>query len=41
VLPHVAAQTDPRSAAQVVARNLTAMRSGNPMQNLVNRHTGY
>jgi glyoxylate/hydroxypyruvate reductase len=41
VLPHVAAQTDPRSAVQVVARNLTAMRSGNPMQNLVNRHTGY
>jgi glyoxylate/hydroxypyruvate reductase len=41
VLPHVAAQTDPRSAAQVVARNLLALRSGCPLQHLVNRHAGY
>jgi glyoxylate/hydroxypyruvate reductase len=41
VLPHVAAQTDPRSAVQVVARNLLALRSGSPIQHLVNRHLGY
>jgi glyoxylate/hydroxypyruvate reductase len=41
VLPHVAAQTDPRSAVQVVARNVLAHRSGGPLQHLVNRHAGY
>jgi glyoxylate/hydroxypyruvate reductase len=41
VLPHVAAQTDARSAVQVVARNLLALRSGSPIQHLVNRHAGY
>lgn len=41
VLPHVAAQTDPRSAVQVVARNVRAVRAGEPIQHLVNRHNGY
>ncbi len=41
VLPHVAAQTDPRSAVQVVARNVGALRSGNSLFNLVNRVAGY
>ncbi len=41
VLPHVAAQTDPRSAVQVVARNVSALRSGNSLSNLVNRQAGY
>jgi len=41
VLPHVAAQTDPHSAVQIVARNVRAMRSGEPLQHLVNRHAGY
>ena len=41
VLPHVAAQTDPRSAAQVVAANIRALRSGKPLQHLVDRTRGY
>ena len=41
VLPHVAAQTDPRSAAQVVAANIQALRSGQPLQHLVDRQRGY
>ena len=41
VLPHTAAQTDPRSAAQVVARNVCALRSGSPIQHLVSRQAGY
>jgi glyoxylate/hydroxypyruvate reductase len=41
VLPHVAAQTDPRSAVQVVACNLLALRRGNPIQHVVNRNAGY
>lgn len=41
VLPHVAAQTDPRSAAQVVAANIRALRSGQPLQHLVDRSRGY
>jgi glyoxylate/hydroxypyruvate reductase A len=41
VLPHVAAQTDPRSAAQVVARQLQALRSGLPLQYLVERDRCY
>lgn len=41
VLPHVAAQTDPRSAAQVVAANIRALRSGQPLQHLVDRTRGY
>jgi len=34
VLPHVAALTDPRSAAAVVAANLAAWRAGQPIQTL-------
>ena len=41
VLPHVAAQTDPRSAARVVAANIRAVRSGQPLQHLVDRTRGY
>lgn len=41
VLPHVAAQTDPRSAAQVVAANIRALRVGQPLQHLVDRQRGY
>lgn len=41
VLPHCAAQTDPRSAAVVVAANLRALRAGQPVQHLVDRTRGY
>ena len=41
VLPHVAALTDARSAAQVVARNVLALRQGLPLQHLVDRTRGY
>jgi glyoxylate/hydroxypyruvate reductase A len=41
VLPHVAAQTDARSAAQVVAQNLAAWRRGEPLAHQVDRRTGY
>lgn len=41
VLPHAAAQTDPRSAAGVVAANLQAWRAGRPLANLVDRQRGY
>ena len=41
VLPHIAALTDPRSAAQVVARNVNAFRSGAPLAHLVDRARGY
>ena len=41
VLPHVAAQTDPRSAAGVVARNVRALREGRPIEHLVDREAGY
>jgi glyoxylate/hydroxypyruvate reductase len=41
VLPHIAALTDPRSAAQVVARNVQALRQGQPLENLVDRARGY
>ena len=41
VLPHTAAQTDPRSAAQVVAANLSALREGRPLAHLVERGKGY
>ncbi|MED5621523.1 2-hydroxyacid dehydrogenase [Ideonella sp. BN130291] len=41
VLPHAAALTDPRSAAQVVACNLRALRGGEPLQHLVQRERGY
>lgn len=41
VRPHVAAATDPRSAAQVVARNIRALREGRPLAHLVDRCAGY
>ncbi len=41
LLPHVAALTDSRSAAQVVAANLRALRDGTALANLVNRLRGY
>jgi glyoxylate/hydroxypyruvate reductase A len=41
VLPHVAALTDPRSAALVVARNVRALRDGRALENLVDRSRGY
>jgi glyoxylate/hydroxypyruvate reductase A len=41
LLPHVAAQTDGRSAAAVVAANLRALRDGRPLAHLVSRERGY
>jgi glyoxylate/hydroxypyruvate reductase A len=41
VLPHVAALTDERSAATVVAHNLRALRSGQPLAHRVDRSRGY
>lgn len=41
VLPHVAAQTDARSAAAIAAGNLAALREGRPLQHLVDRQRGY
>ena len=41
VLPHVAAQTDARSAAAVVAENVNAFRAGRAMRHLVDRARAY
>jgi glyoxylate/hydroxypyruvate reductase A len=41
VLPHVAAQTDARSAAAIVAANVRRWRAGEPVSNLVDRSRGY
>ncbi len=41
VLPHVAAQTDPRSASAVAAANVAALREGTPLQHLVDRDRAY
>ena len=41
VLPHVAAQTDPRSAALIAAGNVRAFRAGVAPTNLVDRRRGY
>lgn len=41
VLPHVAAATDARSAAAVVAANLQALADGRPLAHLVDRARGY
>jgi glyoxylate/hydroxypyruvate reductase A len=41
VLPHTAAQTDPRSAAEIAARNVRALRAGQPIAALVDRSKGY
>lgn len=41
VLPHVAAQTDERSASAVVAANIDALVDGAPLAHLVRRDAGY
>ena len=41
VLPHVAAQTDPRSAAEIAAANVRRLQAGDAVQNLVDRTRGY
>jgi len=41
LLPHVAALTDPASAAQMVAANVRALREGRPLAHLVDRQRGY
>ena len=41
VLPHAAAQTDPRSAAAVAAANVRALRAGRPIAHEVDRARGY
>lgn len=41
VLPHTAAQTDPRSAAEVVAANVRALRRGATLLHRVERSQGY
>jgi len=41
LLPHVAAQTDPHSAAQVVAANVRALYAGRPLAHLVQLERGY
>jgi glyoxylate/hydroxypyruvate reductase A len=41
VLPHVAAQTDPVSAAHVVAANVRALFEGRPLSHLVQPQRGY
>jgi len=41
VLPHVAAQTDPASASQVVAANVVALFDGRPLAHLVDRQRAY
>ena len=41
VLPHVAADTNPRSASRVVAANVRALRDGQPLAHLVDRNRSY
>ena len=41
VLPHCAAQTDPRSAVPLVRANLAALRAGLPLSHRVDRGQGY
>ena len=41
VLPHVAAQTDARSASALVAANVAALRAGRPLRHLVDRARAY
>lgn len=41
VLPHCAAQTDPRTAVPQVRANLAALRAGQPLAHLVDRGQGY
>lgn len=41
VLPHVAATTDPESAAPLALQNIAAFRAGRPLTGLVSRSRGY
>ena len=41
VLPHIAAQTDPRTAAERAAANVRRWRAGEPLADLVDRERGY
>ena len=41
VLPHVAASTDPESAAPIAVQNVAAFRAGRPLTGLVSRSLGY
>ena len=41
VLPHVAAQTDARTASALVAANVAALRAGRPLQHVVDRARAY
>ena len=41
VLPHIAAPTDPRTAAHVAAANVRALREGRTLAHLVDRSRGY
>lgn len=41
VTPHIAAETRPETAAIEVAKNLAGFEKGEPLQNLVDRNTGY
>ena len=41
VLPHIAAPTDPRTAAPIAAANVRALRAGRPLAHLVDRERGY
>jgi glyoxylate/hydroxypyruvate reductase len=41
VLPHIAALTDPRGAAQVVAANVQALIDGEPLAHQIDRARGY
>jgi glyoxylate/hydroxypyruvate reductase A len=41
VFPHVAAPTDPESAAEIAAANIRAFRTGGTIAGLVDRTRGY
>lgn len=41
ITPHVAAPTDPHSAARAIAANIARWRAGEPLVGLVDRGTGY
>jgi glyoxylate/hydroxypyruvate reductase A len=41
LFPHVAAPTDPASAAAIAAANIRAFRRGAPIDGLVDRRRGY
>ena len=41
VLPHVAATTDPATAAPIAVQNIVAFRAGRPLTGLVSRSLGY